>query len=197
MSPSQEVRGFPSCVRPLSPHLQSSSRQSDPRSLTNQAPRQPATQLLSGCVPADSHAPPLCVRPPPRAHARPYTPRVTAGPAPACRPAPLPRACHVGRPGSSVQLPQPTWSSNAVHPGLASYLSPPHPPFLSNSILDSKRPRRLLYSLETFHLSFCALCGKLSQPGLHPEVECPSLGRHLCFNTADESKRRLSVFPQF
>lgn len=109
---------FPSCVHPVSPHLKSSSRQSGPRSLTIQAPRQPATQLLSGCVPADSHAPPLYVRPPPRAHARPYTPRVTAGPAPACCPAPLPRACHVGPPARSVQLAWPTWSSSFVHPGL-------------------------------------------------------------------------------
>lgn len=102
--PNPEAREFSSCVRPVGPHLKSSSRQSGPRSLTIQAPRQPATQLLSGCVLADSHAPPLYVRPPPRAHARPYTPRVTAGPAPACCPAPLSRACHVGPPASSVQL---------------------------------------------------------------------------------------------
>lgn len=103
-SPSPEAHAFPSCVRPLGPHLKSSSRQSGSRSLTIQAPGQPATQLLSRCVPADSYAPPLRVRPPPRAHARPYTPRVTAGPAPACSPAPLPRACHVGPPASSVHL---------------------------------------------------------------------------------------------
>lgn len=117
--PNPEAREFPSCVRPVRPHLKSSSRQSGPRNLTIQAPRQPATQLLSGCAPADSHAPPL--RPArPRAHARPYTPRVTAGPAPACCPAPLPRACHVGQSASTVQLPWPTWSSSVVHLGLAS-----------------------------------------------------------------------------
>lgn len=33
-TPSPEVPEFPSCVNPLSPHLQSSSRQSGPRSLT-------------------------------------------------------------------------------------------------------------------------------------------------------------------
>lgn len=47
-TPSPEVPEFPSCVNPLSPHLQSSSRQSGPRSLTIQAPGHPATQLPSG-----------------------------------------------------------------------------------------------------------------------------------------------------
>lgn len=131
------------------------------------------------------------LRPAPAACACPtiYPARVTAGPAPACCPAPLPRACHVGRSTSSAQSPGSTWSSTSVHPRLASYLSRPHPPFLSNSILDSQRPRRLLYSLEIFHLSFCALCEK--QPGLYPKVECPSLGRSMCFNTPDESKHVL------
>lgn len=157
--PNPEAPDFPSCLRPVRPHLKSSSRQSGPRSLTIQGPpptRQPATQLLSGCVPADSHAPPLYVRPPPHAHARPYTLRVTAGPAPACCPAPLPRACHVGPPANSVvtlaNLVLQLCASPARILALSSFIHPS----LMNSILDSRRPCRLRYSLETSHLSFLA-----------------------------------------